>query len=105
MAEEQVAYVHSANTAYVYEDEICSDNTESFIIYVAHLRTSEILVLEQSSAVIWDVLKTPQTLDDVVFAIAELFEMNTEEVRSATVDFVYHMFNRGYLSDVVSSDV
>ena len=72
---------------------------------MAHLRTSEILVLEQSSAVIWDVLKTPQTLDDVVFAVAELFEMDTEEVRSATVDFVHRIFNRGYLSEVVSSDV
>lgn len=91
-------YSHARHTAFVFASEVEDLEQESNRVYVANLFTSQVLVLETSGAVIWEVLKEPHSLAELVQTIAEIFDQSEEIVRDSVLDFVTSLQEQGFLA-------
>lgn len=90
-------YSRAEHTAFVYETDLDDSQEGSDKLYLANLLTSELLVLEGSGPVIWDLLDEPKTADTLMTQVAETFEVSVETVEAPVLSFLSSLENQGFV--------
>lgn len=90
-------YSRAEHTAFVYETDLDHIQEGSDKLYLANLLTSELLVLEGSGPVIWDLLDEPKTANTLMTEVAETFGVSVETVRSPVLSFLSSLENQGFV--------
>lgn len=91
-------YSRAPHTAFIYDDETRPDPRDSSLLYVSNLQTSEILVLENSGSIIWEILATPASEEEIVSSLAEVYEQPPSLVRPSTLAFLAALEEKGLVS-------
>ncbi|MFW0179581.1 PqqD family protein [Rothia sp. P7208] len=91
-------YTHSPSCAFVLNHEV-ETHQEFYAVYLADLRTSEIMILEGSSAAIWVLLEGPMTLEELMNEISEIYQVPVEDIKDEVTDFIQSFVSRGYLKE------
>lgn len=90
-------YSRAEHTAFVYETDLDDSQEGSDKLYLANLLTSELLVLEGSGPVIWDLLDEPKTANTLMTEVAETFEVSVETVETPVLSFLSNLENQGFV--------
>lgn len=90
-------YLRAEHTAFVYETDLDDSQEGSDKLYLANLLTSELLVLEGSGPVIWDLLDEPKTANTLMTQVAETFEVSVETVEASILSFLSSLENQGFV--------
>lgn len=90
-------YWRAEHTAFVYETDLDDSQEGSDKLYLANLLTSELLVLEGSGPVIWDLLDEPKTANTLMTQVAETFEVSVETVEAPVLSFLSSLENQGFV--------
>lgn len=93
-------YSRAEHTAFVYETDLDDSQEGSDKLYLANLLTSELLVLEGSGAVIWEVLEKPLKLNEIIHTIAEIYGIAEEIVSPPTIDFINKLWEQKMLQKI-----
>ncbi|MFW0110132.1 PqqD family protein [Rothia sp. P13129] len=91
-------YTHSSSCAFVLNHEV-ETHQEFYAVYLADLRTSEIMILEGSSAAIWVLLEAPMTLEELINEISEIYQVPVEDIKDEVTDFIQSFVSKGYLKE------
>lgn len=97
----EIYYSRNDSCAYVVQSDITAiplTQEDSFSIYVANLKTSEILVINGAGNVIWEFLQTPITQASLIKKISSYFEVNIDTVEEATLQFVKSLIDQGIIN-------
>ena len=90
-------YSRAEHTAFVYDTDLNDSQESSDKLYLANLLTSELLVLEGSGPVIWDLLDEPKTTNTLMTQVAETFEVSVETVEAPVLSFLSSLENQGFV--------
>lgn len=92
-----IVYKRAEHVGYVvgYESKDISDDET----YVANLLTSKIAVLQGPSALIWDLLKEPQTAEGIISEIKEIYGVQGETVEEGVLNFLKSLVEQGLAKD------
>ena len=90
-------YSRAEHTAFVYETDLDDSQEGSDKLYLANLLTSELLVLEGSGPVIWDLLDEPKTANTLMTQVAKTFEVSVETVEAPVLSFLSSLENQGFV--------
>ncbi|MFW0155770.1 PqqD family protein [Rothia sp. P6271] len=91
-------YTHSPSCAFVLNHEV-ETHQEFYAVYLADLRTSEIMILEGSSAAIWVLLEDPMTLEELSNEISDIYQVSVEDVKDEVASFIHSFAAKGYLAE------
>lgn len=102
IAKEDQLFARSVHTAFVEDAEIKENEEECEKIYLAHLLTSQLFVLDGSGAIIWEFFEEPKTITRLVQEISEIFDVSERTVRESVEDFVQTLAAQGFLESLES---
>ncbi|MFW0185194.1 PqqD family protein [Rothia sp. CCM 9418] len=91
-------YTHSPSCAFVLNHEV-ETHQDFYAVYLADLRTSEIMILEGSSAAIWILLEEPMTLEELMKDMSEIYQVPVEDIKDEVASFIQSFVSRGYLKE------
>lgn len=94
--DEEVVYKRPEHIAYVMGFE--SNDALDDETYVAHLLTSEIAVLKGPSAVIWETLERPQTAEEIIAELQQIYDVPRETVAESVLNFLDSLVQKGLLT-------
>lgn len=92
-----IVYSRSPYSAFVYNEEFEEKVGDSSITYVANLLTSEIIVLEGTGAIIWEMLDQPMREHQLLEKIAMAYQQTPETVKEPTHSFLELLTSHGLL--------
>lgn len=81
-------YVRNPATAYVSHEELSLGADYPDVFYIAHLEHSTISAVDGAGILIWNLLQTPKTEQELVTEVASVFEESEETVRAGTLAFI-----------------
>ena len=95
---EHTLYVMPSYLAYVHSEEVSAHSPT--MSYVADLRTGSISILEGAASIMWGVFEQPLSMNTAVDYIAEIVEVERDEIRSTLEDFLPQLLEQGFLERV-----
>ncbi len=88
-------YVRNPATAYVSHEELSFGTDHHDTFYIAHLEHSTISIVDGVGILIWDLLQTPKTEQELITEVATVFEETEDTVRSGTLEFIRSLLHQG----------
>lgn len=88
-----IIYSRAREVAFVMGfEKLGSDDT---ISYVTNLKTSQTRAFSGPSSLIWEILETPQTSDQLIADVAEIYGVPHETVAEGVLSFLEELVAQG----------